>query len=261
MRVPGKVAGEMANSVSLRSESRGERFSDRPGVSRRTRWLTIGAVALLHLLAVFALLKGLAAAGVITDPFVATKAYDVPLPPPPPPSSPTAEEAAGKAAPEAARAKAAEVAAPKPKIPIKPKRPVPPAASDGNETRSGAGAAGAGSGAGGIGTGSGSGGSGNGSGGGLARPLEKTGGEINAIRDYPKQGRDKRIGNAVTIALTVGTDGRARDCRIVSSSGDPETDRITCRLAQQRFRFRPRLNSAGEPVEATYGWRQRFFTP
>jgi protein TonB len=34
---------------------------------------------------------------------------------------------------------------------------------------------------------------------------------------------------------------------------------ITCRLAEERFRFRPSLDNQGNPVEAMYGWRQRWF--
>jgi protein TonB len=46
---------------------------------------------------------------------------------------------------------------------------------------------------------------------------------------------------------------------VVEPSPDPEADRITCRLAEERFRFRPARNAGGEPVAAQYGWRQRWF--
>ena len=234
------------------------RYADRPANPLRRRVGVIAAVTALHLGVGLALVKGLAAAGVIADPFEPVSAFNVPLPPPAPSPSPTAsgDEAAGKAAPEAARAKPKEAAAPKPAVPARA-RPAPPAASSGDEDRSGAGASGPGSGGGGAGTGTGS---GAGQGGGM-RALEKIAGEINSIRDYPRAGRDARIGNAVTIELRVGTDGRVRDCRVIASSGDAEADRITCRLATERFRFRPRLDPAGEPVEGIYRWRQRFFTP
>lgn len=243
-------------------ESPDGRFSDQPRVPRRTRAATIAAVALLHLVVVFALIKGLAAAGVIDDPFVDTSAYNVALPPPAAPPSPsdTGDSASGKAAPESAAAKPREAAAPKPRIPRKSDR-APPAASTGSQDRSGAGTSGAGSGGGGAGSGTGSGGSGTGSGGGAARPVEKTAGTIDSIRDYPRAGRDARLGHTAVIEMTVGTDGRARNCRVVTSSGDAESDRITCRLAEQRFRFRPRLDGNGQPVEAIYRWGQRFFVP
>lgn len=237
------------------------RYADSRANPPRRRFGVIVLVTALHLLVGVALVKGLAAAGVISDPFETVEAFNVPLPPPSPSPSPaaTGDEAAGKAAPEAARARAKEAAAPQARIPAKA-RPAPPAASTGNEDRSGAGTAGIGSGGGGAGSGTGSGGSGTGAGGG-ARPVEKIAGDINSIRDYPRAGREARIGNAVTIELRVGTDGRARDCRVITSSGDPEADRITCRLATERFRFRPRLDASGQPVEAVYRWRQRFFVP
>jgi len=248
----------------MNEEPSGGRFSDNRGAGRRERLAAIAIVAAIHLAAILALIKGLAAAGVIADPFVVTQAFNVPLPPSPPPPSPApsapAEKPAGKAAPEAAKARPRDVAAPRPRLPAKV-QPVPPVAASGSENRSGAGNAGAGTGGGGTGNGTGSGGQGDGAGSGMARAAEKIAGDINAIRDYPRAGRDARLGRSVTIEMTVGTDGRARDCRVISSSGDLPTDQITCRLATDRFRFRPRTNAAGTPVETWYRWRQRFFTP
>ena len=64
---------------------------------------------------------------------------------------------------------------------------------------------------------------------------------------------------AVTILLTVDPDGRVRDCRVTQPSPDAEADAITCRLASERFRFRPARNAAGEAVTGKYAWRQRWF--
>ena len=90
----------------------------------------------------------------------------------------------------------------------------------------------------------------------------KIAGEISDARDYPTPpgGRRVRLGHSVTIAMTVGTDGRASNCRIVSPSPDPAADRLTCELAIARFRFRPAIDVNGNPVPATYGWRQSWFT-
>jgi protein TonB len=63
----------------------------------------------------------------------------------------------------------------------------------------------------------------------------------------------------VVIELTVGTDGRVSACRVTDPSPDPQADAITCRLATERFVFRPRLDAAGEPAVGTYRWRQRWF--
>ena len=49
---------------------------------------------------------------------------------------------------------------------------------------------------------------------------------------------------------TVEPDGRATGCRITASSGSAELDSHTCRLIEQRFRFRPSLDGRGRPVRS-----------
>ncbi len=86
-------------------------------------------------------------------------------------------------------------------------------------------------------------------------------GQINNAKDFPVPpgGREARIGKSVTVALTVSPSGRATACRVQSGSGFPESDQIVCRLAIERLRFKPATNAAGNPVAATFYWRQRFF--
>lgn len=132
----------------------------------------------------------------------------------------------------------------------------------GGAVSAGARDAGNGTGAGGQGKGAGSGAAGSGTGGGgMAVKAVKTAGDINAARDYPPATRKQRLGDYVIIALTVGVDGRVKSCRIHRASRDPQSDQITCRLAQERFRFRPAMDAAGNPVESVYGWQQRWFEP
>ena len=130
-------------------------------------------------------------------------------------------------------------------------RPTP---AEGASHSSGTGAAGSGQ-----GTGSGRGGQGRG--GIVATRPVKTAGDINAARDFPipEGGRQARFGTSVTVAMTVGVDGRARDCRVVRPSPDPQADAIVCQLAIERFRFRPAIDTQGNPVPADYGWRQDWF--
>ena len=48
----------------------------------------------------------------------------------------------------------------------------------------------------------------------------------------------------------------ATGCRVFESSGNPEIDRETCRLAETRLRFRPAVDEQGRPYVETYGYRQ-----
>ncbi|WP_298194886.1 TonB family protein [Novosphingobium sp.] len=239
------------------------RFADRPGLSRRTRaWLLL-AVGLLHVLLGFAIFSGLAGSAITAIQDAATAAYSVPLDPPPPP--PPQASPAPTPQPAGAEGAAAKAAKPKPVVAAPAKIPnkamvAAPAASTGDATKSGASGAGAGTGGGAVGLGTGSGGSGDGAGSGASRAV-KIAGDITATRDYPARTRNLRLGSSVIVVLTVGADGRVRACRIHKASPDPEADAITCRLATQRFRFRPATDRAGNPIESEYGWQQSFFVP
>lgn len=234
---------------------------------RRVRYGIAAAIVALHVLIVVGLVRAL------TPDFAAevarsvTQAFDVtitapPPSPPPPEPSPTASQTreAGAAAPPGKKATPKEVAAPKPKI-VVAKTQAPPVASTGSAQTAGAADKGDGTGAGGVGNGTGAGAGGKGTGGGAVTPLVKIAGDINSARDYPSRSRDLRLGHRVGIELTVGTDGRVTDCRIIAPSPDPQADRITCDLASRRFRFRPARNAAGQPVVGRYRWYQRWFVP
>jgi len=235
---------------------------------RRPDWGTLAAVVALHLAAFGGLIRAFAPDLPTAVIERATSLVTVTVSPPPPPApepvptpapSPVPEAAA--AAPEAPRATPRSIAAPVPRVPIPRPTVVPPVASTGTANASGAAESGTGTGAGGEGSGTGSGGEGSGRGGVAATPPVKIAGEISDARDYPapRGGRAIRRGQHVIIHMTIGTDGRARDCRVVQPSPDPEADRITCRLAEERFRFRPAQDSEGNPVAAPYGWRQDWF--
>ena len=231
----------------------------RYGSRRRPRWGTLLLVVLLHLAVLAALVRVFAPRFTTTlvERTASLVTVTITAPPDPEPA-PDAEPDAGAAGAEAPEAVAREVAAPA--APLPRPSPAPRAASTGDETVAGAGEQGAGTGAGGAGAGPGAGGTGTGRGGG-ARPLELISGRIDDARDYPTPpgGRQIRRGHDVVIELTVGTDGRVSACRITAPSPDPAADALTCRLATERFVFRPRLNAAGEPVVGTYRWRQRWF--
>lgn len=223
---------------------------------RKPRWGTLLLVGALHLLVLAGLMRAFAPAFTATVVERAASLVTVTVRTPPP--APEPEE--GAAAEQGRKAGPREVVAPKARP--APSVPAPRAASTGAVNDAGASASGQGAGAGGEGSGIGSGRGGAGTGGiAVSRPV-KIAGDINDAHDYPTPpgGRQVRIGHSVTIAMTVGTDGRASNCRIVSPSPDPVADRITCELAVSRFRFRPATDAAGNPVPATYGWRQSWFS-
>ena len=228
---------------------------------RRTKVGVFVFVGVLHVLAVMALIRAFAPDFSAKAVETVVSAFSVTVTTPPPEPEPSKQpEPAGAAAPAGKKAIAKPVIAPKPKVALA-KAPAPKVASTGSANNSGASNAGTGTGAGGQGNGTGSGAGGTGQGGGLVAKAVKIAGEINSARDYPRETRDLRIDGAVTIYLTVGTDGRARNCRVQSASRDPQADAITCRLAEARFRFKPAIDAAGNPVESTYGWRQKWFYP
>lgn len=232
---------------------------------KRANLGVIVLVALLHLGAVIALVHAFAPrigegiARNVTEAFTVVTVTTTP-PSPRPETRPAAAEREGAAAQAGKKSVPKPVAVPKPRIAIATQA-VPPVAGQGIGLTSGARDAGTGTGAGGQGNGTGSGASGSGAGGGGGSRLVKIAGEINSARDYPPASRELRLGDHVVIALTVGIDGRVKGCRVIRASRDPEADRITCRLATERFRFRSATNSAGVPVEAVYGWQQRWFDP
>jgi protein TonB len=226
---------------------------------RKVRWGTLLIVGLLHVAALAGLMRVFAPQFTADVVETATSLVTVTITTPPDPEpAPPADPDSGAAGDEGKRATPREVQAPV--APLPRPSPAPRASSTGAANDSGAQDQGAGTGAGGAGEGTGRGASGSGQGGG-ARPLELISGRINNARDYPTPpgGRQVRRGHDVVIELTVGSDGRVAACRITDPSPDPEADAITCRLASERFVFRPRLDASGTPVVGIYRWRQRWF--
>lgn len=110
----------------------------------------------------------------------------------------------------------------------------------------------------GSGSGGGSGGQGYGDGGGS--DLELISGEIFPS-DYPKHLGNAGIGGRVGVTFTVVSNGQVRNCRITHSSGVAELDSLTCRLMEQRFRFRPSTDRYGRPVPDEVDWDQDWIAP
>ena len=202
-----------------------------------------------------------------SEPTITT--IDIQPPPPPPPPAredKTAETRApeGAAAPKNITSRATEVFAPPPPIPL-PRKTVIVAAPDpmlGSDASTGAAdEKGPGTGAGGLGTGTGSGGQGDGTGGGNRIADAKYLSGAIRERDYPK-GLPRVPGTVETVIVryNVLPSGRVSGCKVTQSSGNPPLDASTCRLIEQRFRYSPARNAAGEAMSDIKGWKQIWWT-
>ena len=227
---------------------------------RRFSWPLLAGIAVVHLGVLYWLAHALVPDIAQSVEREVIAAFDVrtPEPPPPPPENrPEPDE--GAQGDPGEKAVATAVSAPPATRPDP--QPLPRAASTGTATQSGAGDDGEGTGAAGAGLGTGSGNSGQGSGGVAVSRPEHISGSINNARDYPTPpgGREARRGTEVIVRVIVGTNGRARNCSIYRASPDPQADQLTCQLVVERLGFRPARDANGNPVDAPFYWRQRWF--
>ncbi|MBD3728330.1 MAG: TonB family protein [Sphingomonadales bacterium] len=229
---------------------------------RRVKPGTLALIVLFHVVMLYGIAKAFAPGftASVEREVLSTFTVTITAPPDPPKENePQPDE--GAAGEQGKQAVPKPVTAEKPKIKLKQDKPVPRASSTGAADSSGAKASGEGTGASGSGNGTGSGNGGGGQGGVPVTKPVKIAGDINSARDFPVPagGRQARFGNQVVVYMTVGTDGRASNCRVTKPSGDAEADRIVCQLAVERFRFKPAMDANGNPVASTYGWQQRWF--
>lgn len=267
------ISGHVKAQPDIARDGSGVAFEGMTGAdlkpARKARLGAIALVTILHLAAIAVLVRAFTPELAASITGRVTQAFDIPLDPPRPPpeprreptpaAKPMAPATEGGAGSPGKRAAPRAVAVPRTVIAIRPTQ-APQVVGKGTENASGARDQGDGTGASGqgTGTGAGTGGSGRGGGGAASGPV-KIGGDINSARDYPRRSRDLRLGSEVIVSLKVGVDGRVKGCRVIRASLDDEADRITCLLAAERFRFRPARDAAGKPVEAEFGWRQRWF--
>lgn len=184
--------------------------------------------------------------------------FDIAVPPPPTPPRPEAKPAGASAPSSRAATKAPSPT--EPPRPLPKPEPVRPAVDSGSGSASGAGSsAGNGAGQGGQGNGTGAGGAGSGNGLGASAPVHVAGALTDA--DYARSGLPRGASGTVLISFRVRRDGSVDQCSTVRSSGYPIIDSATCRLVEQRFRFRPARDSGGNPIDFTlrtdFTWRPR----
>lgn len=223
------------------------------------RLAAIIAVILVHLAIGFALIRGLAVHYLpAASPIARLIELNLPTPPPPP-----IVEQIAQAHTRAAAAPALPAPKGGPKGPAKVKT-VAPDVTPAPLTTAPAPGGGLGSGTAiGTGAGGGTGGDGNGDGhgdGNGGSELEQIAGAITN-RDYPRDLGSAGIGGTVEMTFTVDVTGRATHCAVIRSSGSVDLDRLTCRLVEQRFRFRPATDRFGRPVaeevELDHEWQVR----
>lgn len=209
--------------------------------------MALAGVLLVQLGLGLALWSGLRV-GMIPPPReLVSRLVEVTLPPPPPPIVPKPVQRPKPAPRHAAAAPPPRQANPggspgpaKHGKAIITKVPVPatPAAAAGGGRGTGA------SQGNGSGGGNGIGGTGEDEGG---TDLEKIAGDFYDS-DYPPDLARAGIGGRVTATIAVGANGRVTSCRVTRSSGNAELDSLTCRIIQQRYRFRPSTDRYGRPV-------------
>ncbi|WP_082826269.1 energy transducer TonB [Croceicoccus estronivorus] len=78
--------------------------------------------------------------------------------------------------------------------------------------------------------------------------------------DFPREAMQRQV-SVIRFRLKVDATGVPTSCEILSTSGVPALDSHTCRLLQQRARFRPGVNAAGKPVAGTYSSAVRWQIP
>jgi TonB family protein len=70
--------------------------------------------------------------------------------------------------------------------------------------------------------------------------------------DYPSAAIQEGASGTSEIMVTVGLDGRAKDCRVLKSAGHQALDATTCAILVRRARFEPALDASGKAVEASF---------
>lgn len=94
----------------------------------------------------------------------------------------------------------------------------------------------------------------------VARPLTAPGRWVSDA-DYPT-GALRRGEQGVTgFELTVGPDGRVRNCTVTRSSGSNELDAATCAKVSQRAHFNPASDDHGDAVTSRYSNAIRWQIP
>jgi len=92
----------------------------------------------------------------------------------------------------------------------------------------------------------------------VAQRAVQRGGSISD-EDYPSSSiRNEEAGTSIA-TFTIGSDGKVVACN--ASGASPTLDAETCKLIIRRFRFKPALDTSGQPIEETKSQRVTWRLP
>jgi protein TonB len=84
---------------------------------------------------------------------------------------------------------------------------------------------------------------------------------VSGNDDYPTSAFNRHEEGTASFTVTVGINGRPKDCVITQSSGFPDLDAATCQTVLQRAYFRPATDENGLPIEAPFASRMNWRIP
>jgi periplasmic protein TonB len=73
--------------------------------------------------------------------------------------------------------------------------------------------------------------------------------------DYPPSAKRNEEQGTTGFRLEIGTDGRVTNCSVISSSGSSTLDSTACNLLTRRAKFKPAMDSDGNPMSGSYAGR------
>ena len=79
--------------------------------------------------------------------------------------------------------------------------------------------------------------------------------------DYPASALLQHHEGTTYITVTVGKDGKPKDCVVTRSSGWADLDKATCRVFMNQVRFNPATDENGIPIEAPFATQTNWRIP
>ena len=79
--------------------------------------------------------------------------------------------------------------------------------------------------------------------------------------DYPSRALREEKEGVTAVVWDITTEGRVANCRVTSSSGSDDLDQAACASITRRGRYKPAIDSAGNPIGSTGSRRVRWQIP